>query len=599
MDGSAGTTRTDAASKVLGAPRLSSWQKVFYGAGDSTNSMSGTIVDLFLLYYFTDILGLRPILAGMVLLFGQIWDAFNDPVMGYLSDRSKSSFGRRRIFMAVSAVPLGLTYIFLWRLPPGLPEWSAFVLAVFVYILYDTFNTGFSVPYQAMGIEISKNYDERTSLVAWRMLFSIITGLVATVVPMMIVDAVPVVFSPGLLAAVENAVRGGALPEKVLDAIRGGITSANGAITPDLMSRIREAVSSGVLPADFVDSVNIAVTAAKRVGFPLMGLAFGLSFIAFPFFPIVAFRERNEPDRRHEPFLQSMSLIIRDATFRRMLGYYYLIWATIGIIMANMMYYFKYVLQMENEFEVIAGGMFIIAALALPLWVKVSSRYDKKTANIAGTLIFGGVLFLLLLPPDIIKATWFTLPFVDVPVSALWPIVVVVGIGLSAAHVLPNAIMPEAVDKCRLETGISSDGAYYGALNFCFKAGRAFALLAASVALQLTGYIKVTAEGLVPESQPASAILAIRLLMGLVSPILICSSVLLLRKYTIGRKEHQEILRKLYERGDLQMEEAEPEAATPRAAKAPRAVSGKRTLSGIRHAWRQKRAHRRGRPRRG
>lgn len=535
---------------MLGAPELALWQKVFYGAGDSTNSMSGTIIDLFLLYYFTDILGLSPILAGMVLLFGQIWDAVNDPIVGYLSDRTRSRFGRRRIFMAASAVPLGLSYILMWRLPAGMPQWSTFLLAVMVYILYDTCMTAFFVPYQAMGIEITKNYDERTSLVAWRMLFSIVLGLVATVLPMMIVDTVPAVFPTEINQAVDEAVQSGALPDSFQETMHGGITVANGAVTPDLLRKIKDAVASGSLPADFVDVVNRAVTTAKRAGFPLMGLVFGLSFIVFPFFPVVAFREENKLDRKHESFRKSMGLILKDETFRRMLGYYYLIWATIGIIMANMMYYFKYVLQMEGQFEIIAGGMFVVAALALPLWVKVSARLDKRLANVIGILVFGGVLFTLLLPASLIKATWFVIPGLGVSISLLWPMILVIGIGLSAAHVLPNAIIPEAVDKCRLETGIHSEGAYYGALNFCFKAGRAFAILLASAALQLSGYVKVTADGVMPESQPDSAVLVIKLLLGLLSPVLVCLSVLLLRKYRIGRKEHEEILRLLAERGD-------------------------------------------------
>jgi GPH family glycoside/pentoside/hexuronide:cation symporter len=218
--------------------------------------------------------------------------------------------------------------------------------------------------------------------------------------------------------------------------------------------------------------------------------------------------------------------------------------------MANMMYYFKYVLQMEGQFEIIAGGMFVVAALALPLWVRVSTRLGKRTANVIGILVFGGVMFTLLLPASLIKTTWFVIPGLGFSVSLLWPMVLVIGIGLSAAHVLPNAIIPEAVDKCRLETGIHSEGAYYGALNFCFKAGRAFAILLASMALQFSGYVKVTADGLMPESQPDSAVLVIKLLLGLLSPVMVCLSVLLLRKYRIGRKEHEEILRRLAERGD-------------------------------------------------
>jgi Na+/melibiose symporter-like transporter len=431
-----------------------------------------------------------------------------------------------------------------------LPQWGTFLAAVALYILYDTFNTGYSVPYQAMGIEITDNYDERTSLVAWRMLFSIITGLVATVLPMMIVDAVPAAFPAEILRAADAAIQSGALPESLRSALTGGLTSANSAVTPELLAQIKAAAASGLLPANFIDQVNIAVTTAKRAGFPLMGLIFGLSFIIFPFFPVAAFRENSRQRRHHMPFFQSMALILKNVLFRKMLIYYYLIWATIGIIMANLIYYFKYVLQMQDAFELIAGGMFIIAAMALPLWVRVSARHDKRTANIAGILIFGGTLFLLLLPAELIKATWFMIPGLNIPVSLIWPIVLLNGVGLSAAHVLPNAIIPEAIDLGRLQMGISSDGAYYGALNFCFKAGRAFALLLASLILQISGYVKVTAEGLMPESQPASAVLAIKLMIGLLSPVLICSSVLLLKNYRIGRKEHAEILAKLAENRD-------------------------------------------------
>jgi len=554
MDESLGRPVEKAAeTPVLGAPRLSLWQKVFYGAGDSTNSMSGTIIDLFLLFYFTDILGLQPILAGIVLLVGRIWDALNDPFVGYLSDRSKSRFGRRRLFMALSAIPLGLTYIFIWRIPAEASDLVKFLLAILLYILYDTFSTFFAVPFQALGNEISQNYDERTSLVAWRMLFSIVTGLISTVVPMMIVNSIQVQFTPDILVAVDAALKSGILPADILDIMRGGLVSSNSSFTQDVLEKVRSAISTGSLPAGFIDAVNTSVIAAKRIGYPLVGLIFGLSFIVFPFFPIVAFREDMDVERKHKPFFKSMGLILRDATFRRLLGYYFLIWATIGIIMAYMMYYFKYYLHMESSFDLIAGGMFVVAAFAIPLWVKVSQKFDKKVANVAGTLVFGGILFALLLPANWLKAVWFTIPGLGFEVSALWPLVLVIGIGLAAAHVMPNAIMPEAVDACRLSTGIHSEGAYYGTLNFCFKAGRAVAILLASAALQWSGYREVSDAGVMPQAQPDSAVTMIRLIMGLVAPLLICSSVFVLRKYRIGRKEHQEILRKLAERdGDPQ-----------------------------------------------
>ncbi|MBN2852293.1 MAG: MFS transporter [Clostridia bacterium] len=165
------------------------WRKWFFGAGDSAGSIAHTIVAFFFLFYLTDTIGLRPALAGSVLMIGKIWDAISDPLLGHFSDNTRSRYGRRRIYLLVFALPLGISFFFLWALPTGLSTGLTFIIATFAYILHTTFLTAVMVPYQALLPEMVDEYDERTSFTAYRMFFSIIWGLFAVAIPDLIVNS--------------------------------------------------------------------------------------------------------------------------------------------------------------------------------------------------------------------------------------------------------------------------------------------------------------------------------------------------------------------------------------------------------------------------
>jgi len=149
--------------------------KIRYGVADLGIALLGSAVQFFILFYYTDVALIDPSIAGSALLVGKLtWDAFNDPIFGYLSDRTRSRFGRRRIYMFIGALPLGLAAWIMFSLPTGLSGAAAFFAVLGTFLLFDTFHTFASVPYYAMTAELTYDYNDRASLTAIRMIFSVL-----------------------------------------------------------------------------------------------------------------------------------------------------------------------------------------------------------------------------------------------------------------------------------------------------------------------------------------------------------------------------------------------------------------------------------------
>ncbi len=140
----------------------------------------GTILPFYFLFFLTDVAHLRPGVAGSILLVARLWDAINDPLVGSLSDRTRSRWGRRRPYMLFGAVPTGVLFALLWLVPP-LSDAGRAAYYLIVYLLFDAMFTVVTTPYTALTPELTLDADERTSLITWRMVVSILTGLAAAV----------------------------------------------------------------------------------------------------------------------------------------------------------------------------------------------------------------------------------------------------------------------------------------------------------------------------------------------------------------------------------------------------------------------------------
>lgn len=435
--------------------------KILYGAGDLTNSLLLTIVSVYFAIFLTDVVGLDPGLAAGAVFVGRSADWINDPIIGHLSDRTRSKWGRRRPFLLFGLAPLALIFTFFFWVPPWRNQAALAAYYGLMYLLLDTAATCVYMPYFALTPELTLDYDERTALNTARMMFSIIGGLVAFTLPGMLIKALP---DP----------RTGHF---VMAAVFGGL---------------------GVLP--------------------LLLTFFGT-------------RERPEHQAQARPTLRESLAAIRDnRPFQFGLGMFLLTWTVIDLLQAVLLFFIRYWLRRGDASELIMGSVFVSAAVFLPLWAWVSGRTNKTAAYVAGMGFFAAVLMTLI----------FVQP--GTPMAAIFTITALAGVGVSAAHVIPWSILPDAVEWDELHTGQRHEGAFYSLVTLAQKIASSIAIPLALLLLKVTGYVPNAA------AQPPAALWAIRALVGIVPTALLLGGILFALRYPLSRETHAEVRRQLQER---------------------------------------------------
>ncbi|MDY6866531.1 MAG: glycoside-pentoside-hexuronide (GPH):cation symporter [Chloroflexota bacterium] len=168
--------------------KLSFWKKAVYGIGDFGFSMNNSIISAYFTIYMMDVIGLSPALVAIILFVGRSWDYVNDPIIGHLSDRTRTRWGRRRPFLLFGAIPFGLSFILLW-LSPDFSETGLVIYYSLGYIVYEALATTVYMPYFSLTPELTDDYDERTQLTSFRMFFNILGSLTAYIFPMLVIGS--------------------------------------------------------------------------------------------------------------------------------------------------------------------------------------------------------------------------------------------------------------------------------------------------------------------------------------------------------------------------------------------------------------------------
>lgn len=146
-------------------------RKVAYGFGSVAFGVKSNGFDYFFLIFYSQVMGVSAYLVSLALMIALIVDALSDPLIGYLSDNTRSRWGRRHPFMYAAALPASVAYYYVWNPPAGLEGDALFPYIVTLAILVRTLITVYEIPSSSLVAEMSDDYDERTSMLSYRYFF--------------------------------------------------------------------------------------------------------------------------------------------------------------------------------------------------------------------------------------------------------------------------------------------------------------------------------------------------------------------------------------------------------------------------------------------
>src|SRR5512147_329785 len=159
------------------ARKLDLGTKLYYGFGSVAVGIKNNGYSYFVLFVYSQVLGLPGWMAGLALNIALVFDAILDPLVGYLSDRWRSRWGRRHPFLYASAIPISFMYFFLWNPPTGLTHLQLFLYLLLLSMVIRTAITCYETPSASLGPELSGDYVERSSLLSYRYFFGWFGGL--------------------------------------------------------------------------------------------------------------------------------------------------------------------------------------------------------------------------------------------------------------------------------------------------------------------------------------------------------------------------------------------------------------------------------------
>jgi len=462
--------------------KLPFWLKLLYGSGDWGLSSIGMMRSIFYALYLTDVVGIEPRLASLGALVGIVWDAINDPLIGMLSDRMQTRLGRRRPFLLWFAFPFGLSFVVLWSAPNWESQIGLTIYVTLAFMISDTLTTLVAMPYLALTPELTRDYDERTTLSSFRTVFQLLAAIAVVVAAPMIVD-------------------------KVIYA--GG---------------------------------------SQQQGFMLAGAIFGVTG-AFPLFFIGLFvREKFTPEQQVDlPFRETLRIAWKNIPFRYAAGIYMFNWSAVDMIAITFPYFLLYWVAQGNLLAKINilgvdlalesaffGTMMFVCILCVPFWLWLARTRNKREAYILGMIFW-----------VIVQGLIFTIQPGDMDYLLL--IGALAGVGVSAAYILPDSILPDVIEWDELRTRRRQEGVYYGIRTLIRKLTGALVIFLTLQVLGWSGY-QSPPDDAVRFTQPDSALIAIRLMVSIWGAFILTGTIILAWMYPLSREKYERIKKLLKRR---------------------------------------------------
>ena len=169
-------------------PAITLKEKLIFGSGDIFIGGSQVILAFYYLRFLTDVVQISPALAGTVVLISKVWDAVSDPLMGVITDNTRTRWGRRKPYFVLAFFGIISSFIMLWYPVSFDSAAMKFIYVLVSYVYFSTVATVCLVPYSSMSSEISTDYEERNTINGMRLFFSQLSSLLAAVLPLTVVE---------------------------------------------------------------------------------------------------------------------------------------------------------------------------------------------------------------------------------------------------------------------------------------------------------------------------------------------------------------------------------------------------------------------------
>ena len=451
-------------------------EKLCYGIGGFMDGGAVALMSCVMLKYMTT-WGVAPAIASTIMMVAKIWDAITDPLMGFISDNTRGKFGRRKPYMVVGGilVIVALTLLFMpvrkWGMSTG--GFTAYILIF--YLVWNTVSTITQVPYCSMSGDISPLYKERNNANTVKLVFTSLSSGISYVVPLLVLEAM--ISKDGFL---------------------------------------------------FVPNIS-PVTFWLIIGLGF-GLLFGIGLVICGLFV----KERvhvNTPKIKFDfkQFLNNYIEPYKNRSYRWHIIMYCAAFMCMDMISALAVFYATDVWHGYKLFGMDISSLFIVAPLmvaAVLMFPLSRVLMDKKSKQFVFRMglpfyILGGIMFAIMDP------SWT--PPILIPIVAL-----VMGLGFGGAQMMPWMIFPDTIDVAELATGKRPTGTYSGMMTLARKVAGAFGVGLVGWVMTGAGYIENTSgDASNYVVQPSSALLAIKLMMGVSIAVFISIAMFASFKYKV------------------------------------------------------------------
>ncbi|MBW2394089.1 MAG: MFS transporter [Deltaproteobacteria bacterium] len=441
----------------------------------------------FLVFYYNQVLGVPAATVGLAILAASIFDAVTDPIVGAISDRTRSRMGRRHPYMLASAVPLGIVFTLIWVPPDGLGERGLVAWLVPLLLMQRLLGTFYAVPYLAFGAELTHDYHERTALTTVR----------------------------AYLSSIGRSLTGAAL---LLYFLRPTEQYPDGQLNPDAYPPF--AILFGLLTAITLFASAWRTRSDGQRLTTVRGPSLSGSILWAPF--------RDVRDAlRYRSF--------RALTFGVLLQY-----TAFGVADALGLYVTTFFWGVSTQILFVWGiGMFSGMYVGFDFWRRVGTRLEKRSIYLIGTI---GYVASFTAPYVLKVLGWWPSPESWIYLPLYIATTGFVAHFFSAGPtIMTGSMLGDITDLDELEIGRRREGVIFGAESLAYK-------LFVGIGPVIAGLL-IDFAGITPDMQPGEAtqsiVVALGLGQGATMAVLLAISLTFLRKYDLTRERHRTIRRVL------------------------------------------------------